>query len=59
MAGTVTPGADTSAQAGLGLLTVALLAPHTARRVEAALAAHAANRTVYLEDGYHPLPVCP
>ncbi|MGH3906068.1 MAG: NUDIX domain-containing protein [Pseudonocardiaceae bacterium] len=36
-----------------------LLAPHTARRVEAALAARAADRTVYLEDGYHSLPVCP
>ncbi|MGH3813453.1 MAG: NUDIX domain-containing protein [Pseudonocardiaceae bacterium] len=34
-----------------------LLAPHTARRVEAALAARAANRTAYLEDGYRPLPV--
>lgn len=33
-----------------------LLAPHTARRVDAALAAHADQRTVYLEDGYHPLP---
>ncbi|MGH3929195.1 MAG: NUDIX domain-containing protein, partial [Pseudonocardiaceae bacterium] len=33
-----------------------LLAAHTARRVEAACTAHAAQRTVYLEDGYHPLP---
>lgn len=32
-----------------------LLAPHTARRVDAALTAHADQRTVYLEDGYHPL----
>ncbi|MCA1703752.1 MAG: hypothetical protein LC808_11015 [Actinobacteria bacterium] len=33
-----------------------LLAAPTARRVGAALAAHHAQRTVYLEDGYHPLP---
>jgi 8-oxo-dGTP diphosphatase len=32
-----------------------LLAPHTARRVDAALTAHADQRTVYLEDGYNPL----
>lgn len=31
--------------------------PHrTGRRVEAALAAHTDRRTVYLEDGYRPLP---
>lgn len=35
-----------------------LLAGHTARRVEAALAAHLPRRTVYLEDGYQPLPWC-
>lgn len=33
-----------------------LLAPHTVRRVRAALAAHTERRTVYLEDGYHLLP---
>lgn len=33
-----------------------LLAPHTARRVDAALAAYADQRTAYLEDGHHPLP---
>ncbi len=32
-----------------------LLAPHTARRVGAALAARIGQRTVYLEDGYGPL----
>lgn len=35
-----------------------LLASHTARRVEAALVAHTTRRTVYLEDGYQPLPCC-
>jgi 8-oxo-dGTP diphosphatase len=33
-----------------------LLPAHTARRIEAALAAHTDQRTVYLEDGYHLLP---
>lgn len=36
-----------------------LLAPRTARRVDAALTAHADQRTVYLEDGYHPLQGLP
>ncbi|MGH4001890.1 MAG: NUDIX domain-containing protein [Pseudonocardiaceae bacterium] len=33
-----------------------LLPPHTVRRVSAALSAHSDQRTVYLEDGYQPLP---